>query len=49
MGFTTEHPLHRYLRRVLVLDELFGSARSLTAALGRQVLARRELPAWPPL
>jgi len=47
MGFTTEHPLHRYVRRVLVLDELFGSARSLTAALGRDVLSRRRLP--PPL
>ncbi|HVC69305.1 MAG TPA: acyl-CoA dehydrogenase family protein [Acidimicrobiales bacterium] len=47
IGFTTEHPLHRYIRRVLVLDELFGSARSLTAALGRDVLTRRRLP--PPL
>ena len=47
MGFTTEHPLHRYVRRVLVLDELFGSARSLTVALGREVLTRRRLP--PPL
>ena len=47
MGFTTEHPLHRYVRRVLVLDELFGSARSLTDALGRDVLSRRRLP--PPL
>ena len=27
IGFTTEHALHRYVRRVLVLDELFGSAR----------------------
>ncbi len=47
MGFTAEHSLHRYVRRVLVLDELFGSARSLTAALGREVLERRQLP--PPL
>ncbi|HXP33873.1 MAG TPA: acyl-CoA dehydrogenase family protein [Acidimicrobiales bacterium] len=47
MGFTTEHPLHRYVRRVLVLDELFGSARALTADLGRHVLTRRRLP--PPL
>ena len=49
MGFTTEHPLHRYVRRVFVLDELFGSARSLTAALGREVLAGRRLPAPLPL
>jgi len=47
MGFTTEHPLHRYVRRLLILDELFGSTRSLTAALGRDVLSRRRLP--PPL
>ena len=25
IGFTTEHHFHRYLRRILVLDELFGS------------------------
>jgi len=49
MGFTAEHPLHRFVRRVYVLDELFGSARSLTAALGRDVLAHRRLPAPAPL
>jgi alkylation response protein AidB-like acyl-CoA dehydrogenase len=49
MGFTTEHPLHRYIRRVLVLDELFGSSRSLTSALGRDVIARRQVPAPVPL
>ncbi len=27
IGFTTEHQFHRYVRRVLVLDQLFGSAR----------------------
>jgi hypothetical protein len=49
IGFTTEHPLHRYVRRTLVLDELFGSARALTGALGRAVLARRRLPVPLPL
>lgn len=49
MGFTTEHRLHRYVRRVLLLDELFGSARSLTAMLGRQVLADGHLPSALPL
>jgi hypothetical protein len=44
MGFTTEHPFHRLARRVLVLDELFGSARSLTRALGHDLIANRELP-----
>jgi hypothetical protein len=49
IGFTTEHPLHRYIRRVLVLDELLGPARSLTRALGEDVLRTRELPPLLPL
>jgi alkylation response protein AidB-like acyl-CoA dehydrogenase len=49
IGFTTEHPLHHLVRRVLVLDELVGSARSLTAALGRELLATRHLPPALPL
>ena len=49
IGFTTEHDLHRYVRRVLVLDQLIGSGRSLTADLGRELLASRELPPLPPL
>jgi len=49
MGFTTEHPLHRYVRRVLVLDELFGSARVLTRALGDELQAGGPLPAPIPL
>ncbi len=44
IGFTMEHPFHRYLRRVLVLDELFGSARVLTRQLGEEILATEELP-----
>lgn len=49
IGFTTEHPLHLYIRRVLVLDELFGAARSLTKDLGDDLLATRRLPALLPL
>ena len=49
IGFTTEHPLHRYIRRVLVLDELFGSARSLTHDLGAELLRTRQLPPLLPL
>jgi len=44
MGFTTEHPLHRYVRRVLVLDQLFGSTRTLTRVVGAEVIASRTLP-----
>jgi hypothetical protein len=49
IGFTTEHDLHRYVRRILVLDELFGSARVLTRDLGDDLLASRQLPALLPL
>jgi hypothetical protein len=47
IGFTTEHPLHRYVRRVLVLDELFGSSRVLTRELGQRLAAGGALP--PPI
>jgi Acyl-CoA dehydrogenase, C-terminal domain len=45
IGFTADHPFHRYLKRVLVLDQLFGTSRSLTEALGQELLATRRLPA----
>jgi alkylation response protein AidB-like acyl-CoA dehydrogenase len=44
IGFTTEHPFHHYARRMLVLDELLGSTRSLTTALGETALITRQLP-----
>ena len=47
IGFTTEHDLHRYVRRVVVLDGLLGTSRSVTTALGHELLASRQLP--PPL
>ena len=49
IGFTTEHPFHRYLRRVLVLEQLLGGTHSLTRELGSEILARRQLPAPLPL
>jgi hypothetical protein len=49
IGFTTEHPLHHHVRRALVLDHLLGDARSLTAALGDELLAARRLPSLLPL
>jgi hypothetical protein len=49
IGFTTEHPLHLSIRRVLVLDQLFGNARSLTTALGTELLESRQLPPLLPL
>jgi hypothetical protein len=49
IGFTTEHPFHRYVRRVLVLDLLFGAARTLTRELGRDLLRDQQLPPLRPL
>jgi len=49
IGFTTEHDFHLYLRRILVLDELFGSARVLTRQLGEDLLRTRQLPPLLPL
>ena len=49
IGFTLEHPLHGYVRRVRVLDGLLGDARSLTRELGERLLRERALPAILPL
>jgi hypothetical protein len=49
MGYTTEHPLHRYVRRTLVLDQLLGSSRSLTREIGEQLLRTRQVPQMLPL
>jgi alkylation response protein AidB-like acyl-CoA dehydrogenase len=49
IGFTAEYPFHHYVRRILVLEQLLGSARSLTRELGSEVLTRRQLPALLPL
>jgi len=44
IGFTTEHSFHRWLKRALVLDALFGSASTLPAEIGAELLARGEAP-----
>jgi hypothetical protein len=49
IGFTLEHPFHRYLRRTRLLDALLGDARTLTAAVGQQLLESRQLPPLLPL
>jgi alkylation response protein AidB-like acyl-CoA dehydrogenase len=49
VGFTAEHSFHRYYRRILLLDQLFGSAHALTCALGDELLRSRRLPALLPL
>ncbi|NNN28853.1 acyl-CoA dehydrogenase [Streptomyces sp. S3(2020)] len=44
IGFTAEHPLHRHLRRALVLDGLLGSARELTREAGARLRAEGSAP-----
>lgn len=49
VGFTAEHRFHHYFRRVLLLDQLFGSATELTRELGTELRQARKLPAPIPL
>ncbi len=44
IGFTADHQFHRWLKRTLVVDTLFGSARSLPAEIGTDLLARGGAP-----
>lgn len=44
IGFTTDHPFQRRLKRTLVLDALLGSATSLPAEIGAELLRRRGAP-----
>jgi hypothetical protein len=44
IGFTTDHPFHRYLKRTMTLDGLFGSADRVVIDLGRSLLAHRHVP-----
>jgi hypothetical protein len=44
IGFTTEHAFHRYLKRVLALEGLFGSADAIVLEVGRRLLAERRVP-----
>jgi hypothetical protein len=48
-GFTTEHTFHRYFRRIVVLDQLFGASSELTRRLGGDTLVTGTLPATFPL
>jgi len=44
IGFTTEHPFHRFLKRTMLLEGLFGSADEIAVELGRRLLATRAVP-----
>jgi hypothetical protein len=44
VGFTTDHPFHRYLKRTMTLDGILGTADDVTLDVGRRVLADRHVP-----
>jgi len=44
LGFTAEHPYHRFMKRALVLDRMLGSATELAPELGRRLLVRGHAP-----
>jgi hypothetical protein len=44
IGFTAEHPFHRFLARALVLDTVLGSATELPATIGARLLATGTIP-----
>jgi alkylation response protein AidB-like acyl-CoA dehydrogenase len=47
MGFTSEVPLHRYLRRGGLLDTLLGTGRALRTEIGSRILTERTVPRIP--
>src|ERR1700722_2169114 len=44
IGFTAEHPFHRFLARALVLDSVLGSARELPAVIGARLISDGTIP-----
>jgi alkylation response protein AidB-like acyl-CoA dehydrogenase len=44
IGFTTEHPFHRYLKRTMLLNSLFGTSDDLVVAIGKTLLTGRAVP-----
>ncbi len=44
VGFTAEHPFHRFLKRTMALEGLFGSADEIVVDVGRRLLAERRVP-----
>jgi hypothetical protein len=44
LGFTWEHQLHRGIRRVQLLDGLYGRAGALQGTIGARLLADRTVP-----
>lgn len=49
IGFSEDHPHHRYMRRVLTLDSLLGSSEELARELGAQIALEGRVPRGPDL
>jgi hypothetical protein len=43
VGFTEEHSHHRFFRRVLAIDALFGSSSTLTRAIGSAAISSKQV------
>jgi Acyl-CoA dehydrogenase, C-terminal domain len=44
IGFTSEHPYHRFMKRAIVLERMLGSATELTPKVGRRLMERGDAP-----
>ena len=44
IGFTAEHPFHRFLSRALVLDSVLGSATELPEVIGAHLISAGTIP-----
>jgi hypothetical protein len=44
VGFTTDHPFHRFLERTMALEGLFGRADDVAVEVGRRLLTTRHVP-----
>jgi hypothetical protein len=44
IGFTAEHPFHRFLARALVLDSVLGSATELPEVIGAYLISAGTIP-----
>jgi alkylation response protein AidB-like acyl-CoA dehydrogenase len=44
IGFTAEHPFHRFLARALVLDSVLGSASELPTVIGARLISDGTIP-----
>ena len=44
VGFTTDHAFHRFLKRTMAFEGIFGTADDIVTTIGRELLASRSVP-----